>query len=34
MKAEEFYGPSICTENLEYSVHMSADVLTHSAPKN
>ena len=34
IKAEEFYRPSICTENLEYSVHMSADVLRHSAPDN
>ena len=34
IKAEEFYGPSICTENLEYSVHMSADVLRHSASDN
>ena len=26
IKAEEFYGTSICTENIEYSVHMADDI--------
>ena len=34
IKAEEFYGFSICTENLEYSVHIGTDIIRHSAPDN
>lgn len=34
IKAEEFYGTPICTENLEYSVHMADDILRHSSPDN
>ena len=34
IKAEEFYGFSVCTENLEYSVHFPADIRRHSSPDN
>ena len=32
--AEEYYGLGICTENLEYSTHLSQDVKRHSSPDN
>ena len=32
--AEEYYGLGICTENLEYSTHLSQDVKHHSSPDN
>ena len=34
IKAEEFYGTSICTENLEYSTHVTSDIFRHSSPDN
>ena len=34
IKAEEYYGLSICTENLEYSVHIADDINRHSSPDN
>ena len=34
IKAEEFYGGSICSENLEYSVHVGTDIVRHSGPDN
>ena len=34
IKAEEFYGLGICTENLEYSVHAVEDIRRHSAMDN
>ena len=32
--AEEYYGPKICTENLECSTHACEDILRHSSPDN
>ena len=34
IRAEEFYGISICTENLEYSVHAPDDIRRHSSMDN
>jgi hypothetical protein len=34
IRAEEFYGLNICTENLEYSVHVAEDIKRHSSMDN
>ena len=34
IRAEEFYGLAICTENLEYSVHVALDIRRHSSMDN
>ena len=34
IRAEEFYGLQICTENLEYSVHAAQDIKRHSSMDN
>ncbi len=34
IKAEECYGLAICTENLEYSVHITEDIQRHSSMDN
>ena len=34
IRAEEMYGLSICTENLEYSVHIADDIRRHSSLDN
>ena len=34
IRAEELYGLSICTENLEYSVHVAEDIQRHSSMDN
>ena len=34
IRAEEYYGLSYCTENLEYSTHISSDIDRHSIPDN
>ena len=32
--AEEYYGPQVCSENLEYSTHAADDIYRHSSPDN
>ncbi len=34
IRAEEFYGLQMCTENLEYSVHAAEDIRRHSSMDN
>ncbi len=34
IRAEEFYGLQMCTENLEYSVHVAEDIRCHSNRDN
>lgn len=34
IRAEEYYGLGICTENLEYSVHAAQDIRRHSSMDN
>lgn len=34
IRAEEFYGLAICTENLEYSTHAPQDIYRHSSMDN
>ena len=34
ISAEEYYGLSMCTENLEYSTHLAEDLKRHSSPDN
>ena len=34
IRAEEFYGLQICTENLEYSVHAAQDIKRHLSMDN
>ena len=34
IRAEEYYGLEMCTENLEYSVHVSQDIRRHSSMNN
>ena len=34
IRAEEFYGLGICTENLDYSTDMTEDIYRHSSPDN
>ena len=34
IKAEECYGLPMCTENLEYSVHVAQDIKRHSSMDN
>ena len=34
VRAEEFYGPEYCSENVEYAVHMSEVIRRHSSADN
>ena len=34
IKAEELYGTTYCSENVEYAVHMLEEVKRHSSPDN